>query len=57
MSLDPNGKGLNKIRWDRMFTTVSGDGQPKSYFRYFLFALITYFGISYFVRKRKEKKN
>ena len=57
MSLDPNGKGLNKIRWERMFTTVSGDGQPQSYFRYFLFALITYFGISYFVRKRKEKKN
>ena len=57
MSLDPNGKGLNKIRWDRMFTTVSGDGQPQSYFRYFLFALITYFGISYLVRKRKEKKN
>jgi signal peptidase I len=57
MSLDPNGKGLNKIRWDRMFTTVSGDGQPQSYFRYFLFALIGYFGISYFVRKRKENKN
>ena len=57
MSLDPNGKGLNKIRWERMFTTVSGDGQPQSYFRYFLFALVAYFGISYFVRKRKEKKN
>jgi signal peptidase I len=57
MSLDPNGKGLNKIRWDRMFTTVSGDGQPQSYFRYFLFALIGYFGISFFVRKRKENKN
>ncbi len=57
MSLDPNGKGLNKIRWDRMFTTVSGDGQPQSYFKFFLFALIAYFGISYFVRKRKEKKN
>lgn len=57
MSLDPNGKGLNKIRWDRMFTTVSGDGQPQSYFKYFLFALVAYFGISYFVRKRKENKN
>jgi signal peptidase I len=53
MSLDPNGKGLNKIRWDRMFTTVSGDGQPQSYFKFFLFALIAYFGISYFVRKKK----
>jgi signal peptidase I len=57
MSLDPNGKGFNKIRWDRVFTTVSGDGQPQSYFKYFLLALIAYFGISYFVRKRKENKN
>ena len=54
MRLDPNAKGLNEIRWDRMFTTVSGDGQPQSYFKIFLFALIAYFGISYFVRKRKE---
>ena len=54
MSLDPNGKGFNKIRWDRMFTTVSGDGEPQSYFKYFLFALIAYFGISYIIRKRKE---
>jgi signal peptidase I len=57
MSLDPNGKGLNKIRWDRVFTTVSGDGEPQSYFKYFLFALIAYFGISYIIRKRKENKN
>jgi signal peptidase I len=57
MSLDPNGKGFNKIRWDRVFTTVSGDGQPQSYFKYFLFVLIAYFGISYIIRKRKENKN
>ena len=57
MSLDPNGKGFNKIRWDRVFTTVSGDGQPQSYFKYFLFALIVYFGISYIIRRRKENKN
>ena len=54
MSLDPNGKGFNKIRWDRVFTTVSGDGQPQSYFKYFLIALMLYFGISYFVRRKKE---
>jgi signal peptidase I len=24
MSWDTNGKGFNKIRWDRVFTTVSG---------------------------------
>ena len=57
MSLDPNGKGINKIRWDRVFTTVSGDGQPQSYFKIFLGLLIVYFGISYFINKRKEKNN
>ena len=56
MSLDPNGKGFNKIRWDRVFTTVSGDGEPQSYFKYFLAALIAYFGITAFIRKRKENK-
>ena len=55
MSLDPNGQGFGKIRWDRVFTTVSGDGQPQSYFKYFLVALALYFGIGYFVNKRKER--
>lgn len=54
LSMDKNGKGINKIRWDRMFTTVGGDGQPKSYFRWFLIALALYFVGEYFWRKRKE---
>jgi signal peptidase I len=56
MSIDGINNGIKnwKIRWDRVFTTVSGDGEPQSYFKYFLFALIAYFGISYFVRKRRE---
>ena len=59
MSIDGINNGIKnwKIRWDRVFTTVSGDGEPQSYFKYFLFALIAYFGISYFVRKRKEKNS
>lgn len=57
LSLDPNGKGMDKIRWERMFTTVSGDGQPVSYFKYFLILLVAYFGITYFLNKRKEKNN
>ncbi|RTY93406.1 signal peptidase I [Flavobacterium sp. GT3R68] len=56
MSLDPNGKGINKVRWDRVFTTVSGEGQPYSYFKFFLIALAAYFGISFLMNKRKEKK-
>ena len=54
MSLDPNTKGFAKIRWERMFTTVSGEGQPYSYFKFFLIALAAYFGITYFLNKRKE---
>lgn len=57
LSWDTNGKGLNKIRWDRVFTTVSGEGQPQSYFKYFLIALAAFFIGEYFWKKRKEAKN
>jgi len=56
MSWDSNGKGLNKIRWDRLFTTVSGEGQPQSYFKYFLILLALYFVGEYFWKKRKAGK-
>lgn len=56
MSWDSNGKGFSKVRWDRVFTTVNGDGQPQSYFRYFLMALALYFVGEYFWKKRKAKK-
>ncbi|WP_339612073.1 signal peptidase I, partial [uncultured Planktosalinus sp.] len=54
MSWDSNGKGFDKIRWERMFTTVGGDGEPVSYFRYFLIVLAGWF-IFDFIRKRKKK--
>ncbi len=56
MSWDSNGKGFNKVRWNRVFTTVGGDGQPQSYFQYFLIALALYFGVDYFLKKRREKE-
>ena len=56
MSWDTNGKGINKIRWDRVFTTVDGEGQPQSYFKYFLIALAVFFIGEYFWKKRQEKK-
>ena len=55
MSWDTNGKGLDKIRWERLFTTVGGDGQPQSYFKFFLILLAAYFVGEYFWKKRKEK--
>lgn len=56
MSWDPTGKGLDKIRWSRLFTTVGGDGQPQSYFKIFLFLLALYFAVDYGLKKRREKK-
>ena len=56
LSIDPNGKGINKIRWDRVFTTVSGEGQPQSYFKLFLLGLVIFFVGEYFWKKRKEHK-
>ena len=53
MSWDTNGKGLGKIRWERLFTTVGGDGQPQSYFKWFLLALVAYFVGEHFWKKRK----
>lgn len=59
MSLDQNvpwSKAIDKIRWERMFTTVGGSGQPVSYFIYFVIALAGYFGYNFY-RKRKKKAN
>lgn len=57
MSVDGINNKLSKwkIRWDRLFTTVGGEGQPYSYLKFFLIALAAYIGISYFVARRKEK--
>jgi signal peptidase I len=57
MSLDQNvpwGQVLDKIRWERMFTTVGGSGEPVSYFVYFAIALFAWFGFDFY-RKRKKK--
>ena len=55
MSWDSNAEGLmNKIRWERLFTTVGGKGKPVSYFKYFVILLGVWFIFDFF-RKRKEK--
>jgi len=59
MSIDGINDGIKNwsIRWDRLFTTVSGTGQPQSYFKYFLFALAGYFAFDYFRNKKKKKED
>jgi signal peptidase I len=58
LSFDNFNDGLTnwKPRWDRIFTTVGGDGEPRSYFRHFLVALAVFFGIDYYLKRRKKKK-
>ncbi len=54
MSWNTNGVGFkNKIRWERLFTTVGGSGKATSYFIPFLVLLAGLFG---FNKWRKRKK-
>lgn len=58
MSLDQNvpwGQAIDKVRWERMFTTVGGNGEPVSYFSYFLILVAAWFGFDFY-RKRKKKR-
>ena len=49
------GAKIKSIRWDRMFTTVGGNGDPISY-RYVVFILIgLYIGYSIFKNKKHKK--
>ena len=52
-SWEKNAKGINKVRWDRLFTTVNGNGKPISYFKYFIIILAAWFIFDFF-RKRKK---
>ncbi len=54
-SWNSNAKGItNKIRWERLFTTVGGDSEPVSYFKWFVMVLAGWFVFNFF-RKRKKK--
>ncbi len=59
MSLDPHkpiSKLIDKIRWERLFTTVSGSGQPYSYFKFFVILLAGYFITRFVIKKKKKAK-
>ena len=60
LSWDPNAPNfmakLKSIRWDRMFTTVGGSGEPVSYFKFFLIALMGYFVVGYYRKQKKTVK-
>ena len=57
MSFDHFNEGIAKWkpRWDRVFTTVGGSGEPVSYRWYFVVVVIGWFVFD-FIRKRRNKK-
>ncbi len=56
MSWNTNGNGIKeKIRWERLFTTVNGSGEPVSYLIPFLVLLAAWFGFSKFRKHKKAK--
>ena len=54
MSIDYNEK---KIRTDRVFTTVHGEGERKSYFFHVLIVAILGWGVNRYLKKRKKARN
>jgi signal peptidase I len=46
-----------KIRWERVFSTVNLDGEPKSYRWYFLIGLLFAIGYSELSKRKKNKRN
>jgi signal peptidase I len=56
LSWNTDGKGINKIRWNRMFTTVGGIGEPRSYLVYFVIVLIICSAYNRYRKIRDVKK-
>ena len=58
MSIEGINDGFKnwKIRWNRVFTTVNLDGEPKSYRWYFLIGILFVFGYSELNNRRNKQK-
>jgi signal peptidase I len=57
MSFDQNvpwSKLFDKIRWERVFTTVGHDGKPRSYFIYFLIFVAIWQGYVFYKKKKAK---
>ncbi len=52
-SYNKDGKGLSKVRWERLFTTVGGSGKPISFFYPFLGVVAILWGFSVYRNKKK----
>ena len=56
MSYDGNKSFTSAFRFERMFTTVNGSGEPTSYLVYFLVVLGGYFVVKKIMSNKKKNK-
>ncbi len=58
MSIDGLFEGIGnwKIRWDRVFTTVGLDGEPRSYFPHFITFILLWQLYMFILKRRKKSK-
>lgn len=54
-SWDTKASGINKVRWNRVFSIVNGKGEPKSYLIHFLAAIGLYIITSKIIRKKRKE--
>jgi signal peptidase I len=57
MSFDQNvpwSKLFDKVRWERVFTTVGHEGKPRSYFIYFLIFVAIWQGYVFYKKKKAK---
>ena len=53
--LKSNGISNLKIRWDRVFTTIHEDGEPRSYLIHFIiFCIISWVANKFFISSNKK---
>lgn len=53
MSWDKHSKGIKKIRGERVFTTVNGEGERTSYLWHFIAVVLLYQVVQFFRRRKK----
>ncbi len=55
-SWDKDGKGFNKVRWNRVFSFVNGDGEPKSYLIPFLIFAFICTVLNKIIKRKKNNR-
>lgn len=56
-SWDKDAAGINKVRWNRIFSVVNGNSEPKSYLIHFILLIMVYIFGKKIIEKRSKNKS